>query len=251
MAQQVKIAGALFNDVPYIQCPDVNDVYHSFYDTTISSNAAAATDIASGKKAYVNGALVTGSATAPVLTTKSITANGTYNASSDSADGYSSVTVNVSSGASNVVVGTFTAGTAGAAQTLSIDYSGSGYPVSLGIYPNDGFVTGSSVAKVGHQYAIICFFAIKSNTSAPDYSGSGGNNQCYGAFQYKSNASTGTANGATRINASALFNSASAVTSAPYFVRINSKNSLSLFVSDTSYGFLSGVTYKYVIVYSS
>ena len=35
---------------------------------------------------------------APTLTTKSITANGTYNASSDSADGYSSVTVNVSGG---------------------------------------------------------------------------------------------------------------------------------------------------------
>lgn len=33
----------------------------------------------------------------PNLTTKSITANGTYNASSDSADGYSSVTVNVQS----------------------------------------------------------------------------------------------------------------------------------------------------------
>lgn len=34
----------------------------------------------------------------PTLTTKSITQNGTYNASSDSADGYSSVTVNVSGG---------------------------------------------------------------------------------------------------------------------------------------------------------
>lgn len=39
-----------------------------------------------------------GSAT---LITKSITANGTYNASSDSADGYSSVNVNVSGGASS------------------------------------------------------------------------------------------------------------------------------------------------------
>ena len=35
--------------------------------------------------------------------TKSITANGTYNASSDSADGYSSVTVNVPSGSSKNV----------------------------------------------------------------------------------------------------------------------------------------------------
>lgn len=110
MAQQVKIAGALFNDVPYIQCPDVNDVYHAFYDTTIETNAASATDIASGKKAYVNGALVTGSATVPVLTTKNITANGTYNASSDSADGYSSVTVNVSGGGGGLIyeTGTYT-----------------------------------------------------------------------------------------------------------------------------------------------
>lgn len=43
---------------------------------------------------------VTGSysGTSPTLITKNITQNGTYNASSDSADGYSSVTVNVSSG---------------------------------------------------------------------------------------------------------------------------------------------------------
>lgn len=34
------------------------------------------------------------------LTTKNITSNGTYNASSDNADGYSSVTVNVSGGGS-------------------------------------------------------------------------------------------------------------------------------------------------------
>lgn len=62
MAQQVVIAGAVFNDVPYIQCPDANNVLHSFYDTTIASNAAAAADIAQGKLAYVNGSLVTGTA---------------------------------------------------------------------------------------------------------------------------------------------------------------------------------------------
>lgn len=60
MAQQVEIAGVLFNNVPYIQCPDGNGVYHQFLDTTITSNAAAAADIAQGKLAYVNGSLVTG-----------------------------------------------------------------------------------------------------------------------------------------------------------------------------------------------
>lgn len=42
------------------------------------------------------GTIQTGST--PTLITKNITANGTYNASSDNADGYSSVTVNVSGG---------------------------------------------------------------------------------------------------------------------------------------------------------
>lgn len=62
MAQQVVIAGAMFNDVPAISVPDANNVFHSFLDTTIASNAASASDIASGKLAYVNGSLVTGTA---------------------------------------------------------------------------------------------------------------------------------------------------------------------------------------------
>ncbi len=41
---------------------------------------------------------ISGGGSSPTLVTKNITANGTYSASSDSADGYSSVTVNVPSG---------------------------------------------------------------------------------------------------------------------------------------------------------
>lgn len=43
-----------------------------------------------------------GGGSSAVLTTKTITANGTYNATDDSADGYSQVTVNVSSSGKNV-----------------------------------------------------------------------------------------------------------------------------------------------------
>lgn len=60
MSQQVVIAGAMFNDVPAISVPDSNNVYHDFLDTTIATNAASASDIASGKLAYVNGSLITG-----------------------------------------------------------------------------------------------------------------------------------------------------------------------------------------------
>ena len=122
MAQNITLLGASYSDVPSVLLPKTGGGTAQFDDTTIASDAAASSDIANGKKAYVNGSLITGTAsgggsggnvyqdgdgylvldddapTQPTLITKSITANGTYNASSDSADGYSSVTVNVSGG---------------------------------------------------------------------------------------------------------------------------------------------------------
>lgn len=58
MAQNVKIAGALFPDVPYIAVPDQSDVYHSFVDT--SDADASASDILMNKTAYVNGVKLVG-----------------------------------------------------------------------------------------------------------------------------------------------------------------------------------------------
>lgn len=52
MAQQVVIAGAMFNDVPAISVPDSNNVYHSFTD--VSDTTAAAADVASGKYLYTS-----------------------------------------------------------------------------------------------------------------------------------------------------------------------------------------------------
>ena len=64
MAQNVTVAGTSFNAVPSVTLPKQGGGTAEFYDTTIASDAAAAGDITSGKKAYVNGALVTGTATA-------------------------------------------------------------------------------------------------------------------------------------------------------------------------------------------
>lgn len=58
--QDITIAGAEFYEVPAIIVPKVGDGTARFDDTTIASNAATAADIASGKLAYVNGALLTG-----------------------------------------------------------------------------------------------------------------------------------------------------------------------------------------------
>ena len=81
--------------------------------TRINNNIAAAYTAANGKGATLPvtqnsanlatciGSIQTGST--PTLVTKNITQNGTYNASSDNADGYSSVTVNVTAGQTRVV----------------------------------------------------------------------------------------------------------------------------------------------------
>lgn len=99
MAQNISILGATYSDVPAVELPKSGGGTASFTDVT--DTTAAASDVASGKYFYTAAGVKTAgtaSGGGATLITKSITQNGTYNASSDNADGYSSVTVNVSGG---------------------------------------------------------------------------------------------------------------------------------------------------------
>lgn len=114
MSQNISLWGASYSNVPSVTLPKTGGGTASFTDVT--DTTATASDVASGKYFYTaagvktqgtstsggyitqdaNGYVVLSSTNGvPTLKTKSITANGTYNASSDNATGYSSVTVNV------------------------------------------------------------------------------------------------------------------------------------------------------------
>lgn len=97
MAQEIMVAGAIYEDVPSVRLPDSNGVFHPFTDT--SDTTAVAADVAQGKTFHLaDGSAATGTAAGATLVTKTVTANGTYDAGDDGADGYSEVTVNVSGG---------------------------------------------------------------------------------------------------------------------------------------------------------
>ena len=191
-----------------------------------------------------------GTATFPwVEGSETKTQNGTYDVTN-----LAELVVNVSGGggASNVVYGSFTAASTSGAQSISIPYTGSGYPNFISIYPNDGFRSGNSLYNTLHRYAIIEVAICRADPNGPpSYTGSGTNNQGYVVMLYKSSASSGGATSSTRINGAATFSSSAASSGVDTAVRMSSNKAMSIYVSDTSYGFLAGETYRYVIVYSS
>lgn len=97
-AQGTAVTG---NAISVVDTTDTNGgTIRTITAVDISDTTAVAADVASGKYFYTaNGTKTTGTASgggsSATLITKEITTNGTYTASSDSADGYSSVTVNV------------------------------------------------------------------------------------------------------------------------------------------------------------
>ena len=265
MAQQVVIAGAMFEDVPSISVPDANNVYHPFLDTTIASNAAAASDIAQGKLAYVNGSLVTGtnqgggSVTVEAL---SVTQNGTYTAPTGKA--YSPVTVNVSGGgggASNVVTGTFTTVSTRATNgTVSLPYTGSGYPIVLLVYINGGVYNGTAGGNTDfynsvNRYDVGAVYITKAEmNTVPTYGTSGGNNIGAATTLYK-NSTTNPATFAAGASASMVaYNSGDAGNNTTC-VRFKGNGTTLSYktgnLSASSIGLVPSTEYSYIVIYSS
>lgn len=112
-----------------------------------------------------------GSAT---LIDKSISANGTYIAENDSADGYKKVVVNVPSGITNIKTGSFTAVEGAADNIVDTGYTGNGYPVAMLVVVDGGLENNTNASSQMWQASPVniigAYYMAKSNFNlAPIY----------------------------------------------------------------------------------
>lgn len=146
----------------------------------ISDTTAVASDVATGKYFYLaTGQKVQGSSTSggyvtqdangyvvlsptsglPTLITKSITQNGTYNASSDNATGYSSVSVNVQGS------GNFEVKTTSVTSQTSISFPVSGEPRAFTLVPAGSIgVNNSYIASILYDGSSLYVYMITSGS---------------------------------------------------------------------------------------
>lgn len=184
------------------------------------------------------------------LITKSISANGVYEASDDNANGYSEVSVNVPS---KHVRGTFT-GTASGAMNVSIPYTGNGYPILAIINPTGGaYNSDTEFYQTVQKFAICSFVLIKNDFgSTPDYSTYGTPENAGSVLvRYKSSDSDATAYAAGNESIAAeMHTTRAASNTSTSCARFVGAKMLSVYIADTSYGFMRDIEYTYDIVYS-
>lgn len=217
----ITIAGASYPDVPAITVPKTGGGTATFPD--VSPTTATAADVAQGKVFFA--------------------ADGTQQTGTASGGG----------GASNFAKGTFTTPSTAGWQTISVPYTGSGYPVSLMIYPADGVADPDSpIYTLLQRYAFVVAFAAKNVYDAvPSYSGST-DDQFFLLVRYKSNASNAQTQSSSANTAAAILGeTAASPTQIQQMVRMPDKSTLKVYVAGTSYGLANGIKYAYEIAYSS
>ena len=267
MAQNVTIAGRQYSAVPAINVPKTGGGTAIFTDVTDTTRIAD--DVRQGKYFFTaSGVLTLGTATGgggtggvtqdqdgylvlddqggTSITVEpiTITQNGTTTAPAGTA--YSPVTVNVSGGggASNIIEGSFTAGSSEGAETINIPYTGNGYPVTISVWSPSIMANVQQAAN----YSFAWITVMKISAVAPTYDGNLYNNRYIAFCDYVENATYRSSTAPTGTWTAA---GASATSSALLGLRTVSDTQLSIYVAGASYGFQPNTEYKYVVVYSS
>lgn len=221
MAQNITLMGASYTAVPAVQLPKTGGGTARFDDASVTT--AIASDVASGKIFLL-------------------------------ADGTIATGTNSGGGASNYIHGEFTTQSTAGVQTVTIPYTGTGYPIMAVVVVKGGAYNSSNTTWYNsvQRYAVGQWTMTKSVMSTtPTYSTSGAANQGVTTAIYKNSTSTATTYSRTSAMTTNAFSSSNASNSGALCVRFKSKTTMSVYVNTTSYGLLPDLDYEYFIVYSS
>lgn len=221
---------------------------------TVSNHSISVTPSVTNTGGVISGGTHTGtsvtvSASELVSGSETKTANGTYDVTN-----LAQLVVNVAGGTSNAVTGTFKGTTTGAAIDVTLDYSGTGYPVAVVIYPAEGpynSTTGTFYNST-QRYASQMYIVLKSEaTTAPSYESTGSKN--YGTIlnRYKNSTSNATSYNAAASSGTNTWWDTAATSGSTSIVKIRTAKKMSVFIASNSYGFLANIDYKYWVMYSA
>lgn len=226
MAQNITLLGASYSAVPAVRLPKTGGGTADFTD--VSDTTAAAADVATGKYFY--------------------TAAGVRTQGTNSGGG----------GASNFVTGTFTTGdTASANETVTVPYTGSGYPIALVIFVEGGCYNSAISPWYSSmiRYAVGQVVITKANTTtAPSYTTSGGANQGTIQLLFKNSTTSATSYSSTRSATANSYSSTNATGTSTTSVRWRSNTLISYRTAggtSSTYGLHTETTYRYYVLYSS
>lgn len=181
--------------------------------------------------------------------------------SADASDGLTTLAskiLQIQTGTSNFIQGTFTTGSSGATTgTVNLNYNGNGYPIVTLIFVDGGIYNEStSWYTTVARYDVGMVLVIKANTNTePTYTTSGTNNNGILSYIYKTSSSSAKSygwSGSKTVNA--YTTSSNVATAGNNMVRFKGDGkTLSYYVGNrtsSTYGLARDTTFRYMIIYS-
>lgn len=183
-------------------------------------------------------------------TSATYTTNNTYDTTT-----ISSVTVNVSGGASNIVFGTFTTNSTAGVQTISIPYTGNGYPMMAQIFTTGGI--NATTQQAWHDSTVsrqigAWSFTKRIMSPAPTYDDASEKNLGSSTWTFKNSSSDASVFGAQGNASAQIYRASGAASGGASCCRFTNDKTISIYVDGTGdvYGFPNSVEFTYMIVYS-